>query len=163
MPTLEARIAAAALKDEPFTLEMLVGGPHQLDAVDFDAEARTPTSTWDEEIAQVMRFRLNDVVYACVEDPEDGYRSSMRDLHPEPHGQMTNVFPPVEVVGRMKANSDTGWCEKNNVLELVVVSTGKVVLEAGTANTDDYYPMFIARFDPTAMVGPKFPFPEIAR
>jgi hypothetical protein len=41
--------------------------------------------------------------------------------------------------------------EVNDVLLLVDAKTGKSVVEVGTANTDDYYPYCVQRFDPAAM------------
>ena len=41
--------------------------------------------------------------------------------------------------------------DEDDILELVDVKTEKVVLRVGTANCNDYYPYFVAEFDPTAM------------
>jgi len=131
------------------TLRSLVG-PHVLDAVDFSTE-RVPTYGGYFENAQHCRFRLDGIVYIAVEDPSDGYRSSMEHLLLG-SGEMTNVFPPLQVIARHRTESGEGWGHQtDDVLELVDAVTGKVVLEVGTENEDDYYPCFVASFHPEAM------------
>ena len=129
------------------TLADLVG-EHLLDAVDTEKITVEP---WEgagyTEDVEAFSFRLDGKVYTALEDPDDGYRSSM-DKIVESERPMRNVFAPVKVVGRHRTEGDH---QRDNVLELIDVVTGKVVLEVGTANTDDYYPWWVATFDPTAM------------
>lgn len=126
-------------------------GEHLLDSVDFSNEQ---VKTWGDEFeaCQVMRFRLDGKVYTATEDPDDGYRSSMSQITVG-DWWMTNVFTPVRVVGRHRTVYEYGG--SSDVLELVDVGTGKTVIEVGTDNDndndDDYYPSFVANFDPTAM------------
>jgi hypothetical protein len=126
-------------------LEDLVG-PHNLGGVDFDTEQ---VETWGGhfEPCGVCRFMLDGVVYVAMEDPEDGYRSSMRELTITT-SPIKNAFGPILVTGRMQPDSKF---EKNNVLELIDAATDKVVLSVGTANTDDYYPRFVSDFQPEHM------------
>lgn len=113
---------------------------------------RHHTDDWDD--AEHCTFVLNGVSYTAVEDPSDGYRSSLRELLVG--GECTNMFPPVLVRLRlMESGEDNGdgfGYDKNDALMLVDAFTAQPVLIVGTTNTDDYYPSFIARFDPTAMV-----------
>lgn len=127
-------------------LKSLVG-PHMLDAVDFSVEQ---VPSWGDylEDAQHCRFRLDGVVYIAVENPDDWYRSSMRHLLIGA-GDMTNVFPPLRVIGRHRTEGRYG--DEDDVLELVDERTGGVVLEVGTSNVDDYYPGFVASFHPELM------------
>lgn len=122
-------------------------GEHMLDAVDFSNEQ---VKTWGEhfEACQVMRFRLDGKVYTATEDPSDGYRSSMNEITVG-DWPMTNVFQPVRVVGRHRTVYEYGG--SSDVLELIDVGTGKTVIEVGTDNDDDYYPSFVANFQPEAM------------
>lgn len=122
-------------------------GEHLLDAVDESVEKIHQYGEHYED-CNTIRFRLDGIPYAAVEDPDDGYRSCMRDLVIS-EGLMVNVFPPVRVVGRHRTKGEYGGVD--DVLELVSVVTGKVVLEVGTDNTDDYYPGFVGRFDPSAI------------
>lgn len=62
-------------KFENVPFESLVG-IHKLDAVDRASEPRE--DEWSGiGSAQCLRFRLDGKVYVALEDPEDGYRSSM--------------------------------------------------------------------------------------
>ena len=125
-------------------------GEHILDAVDFSNEQLKREYSDEFETAQVMRFRLDGIVYAVVEDPDDGYRSSMQEIIVDESATMVNVFPPIKIVGRYR--TETGdKCNRADILELIDVKTGKTVLEAGTDASDDYYPSYVASFHPEAM------------
>jgi hypothetical protein len=91
-------------------------------------------------------FCLNGKTYSADEDPDDGYRSYCSSIEVSDEA-LPEAFL-CEVKGRM---ADDGSYEVNDVLELVDVKTGWVVLEVGTANTDDCYPYCVQRFNPTAM------------
>lgn len=136
-------------------LKDLVGN-HILDAVDFSNEQ---IKTWSDEFedCEVIRFRLDGKVYAATEDPSDGYRSSMRDIALLGDVKMQNVFAPQAVVGRYvtekKAWEGSSYTNAAEILELVDTVTGRVVLEVGTDNSDDYYPSFVSSFHPEAMAG----------
>lgn len=119
-----------------------------LDAVDFSNEKIKDEYSDEYEDSQVCRFRLNGVVYSAVEDPSDGYRSMMRELVVNENDQMTNTFPPTEVLCRHRTKND--W-QEDDILELVDTTTSEIVLEVGTANHDDYYPYYVANFYPEAM------------
>jgi hypothetical protein len=123
-------------------------GEHNLDAVDFLVEK---IKDWGDRLenCNVIRFRLDGVVYVAVENPDDGYRSSMRELKTAEALSMTNTFAPVRVVGRHRVNGRHG--EEDDVLELVDLVTGEVVVEVGTSDVSDYYPGFVANFNPEAM------------
>lgn len=126
-------------------LDALVG-LHELDAVDMDS---AEVKTWSDEFqnAEVIRFRLDGITYMAVEDPEDGYRSSMKKLFVSGE-QMKNIFPACKVMGIKKPR---GSYHENDTLQLIDCVTGKVVLEVGTDNRDDYYPMWVASFSPENM------------
>lgn len=123
-------------------------GLHDLDAVDFSNEK---VLRWGSEYedAQVCRFRLDGNVYVAIEDPEDGYRSSMKQLFIQDEATMTNAFPPIYVMARHRTKGR--YSGEDDVLELVDTVTGNVVLEVGTDNIDDYYPGFVASFHPENM------------
>ena len=123
-------------------------GEHLLDAVDFSNEQ---VKTWGDsfEDCQVMRFRLDGKCYIATEDPNDGYRSRMRELAVSNDAEMKNVFAPLKVIGRHRIKGDYG--DEDDVLELIDVVTGKTVIEVGTFSVDDYYPKFVASFHPEAM------------
>ncbi|MBK8810778.1 MAG: hypothetical protein IPN69_08625 [Acidobacteria bacterium] len=122
-------------------------GEHILDAVDFSTEQ---VETWGEpfKACQAMRFRLDGNVYTVTEDPEDGCRSTMKEITAG-DWPMTNVFQPVRVVGRHRPFSEYG--RGSDILELIDVGTGQTVIEVGTDNCHDYYPNFVANFRPESM------------
>jgi hypothetical protein len=123
-------------------------GEHLFDGVDIYVEnVKTYGDNFDE--ANVILFRLDGVVYVAFEDPSDGYRSSMDRLIVSPSSEMTNIFPAIRVLARKKNNGD--W-QNNDTLELIDMITGKVVMEVGTDNYDDYYPSFVSNFRPENMV-----------
>ena len=74
-------------------------GKKTLDAVDFKEESIKSYGDHYENCS-VCRFRLDGVIYCAVEDPDDGYRSSMQELVIDEDGSMTNEFQPVEVLCR---------------------------------------------------------------
>jgi len=119
-------------------------GEHVLDAVDFE-------QVYDDyyENSQVCRFRLDGITYVVIEDPKDGYRSSMKEIRIEENANMINTFPPVKVVGRYRTKGKYG--SRDDILELIDVETGKTVLEVGTKSIDDYYQGFVASFKPENM------------
>lgn len=123
-------------------------GEHTLDAVDFSTE-RLATYGERFEYCNAMRFRLDGVVYVAIEDPSDGYRSSLGELKVDDARSMTNVFSPVKVIGRHRTKGK--YHGEDDVLELVDSVTGAAVVEVGTDNCDDYYPSFVANFRPEAM------------
>lgn len=104
---------------------------------------------WQERYqdAQAILFELDGVSYQAIEDPEDGYRSMMREI--QPVGILpNNRFAPVEVLAVMRlAEVRYG----NDILDMYDTITGKLVLSVGTDHNDDYYPSFVAEFTPENM------------
>lgn len=109
------------------TLDSLVG-EHVLDAADICVEKGQAT---------VLRFRLNGQVLAAVEDPHDGYASSL-DAIQQSNAEVKNTFTPLKVQARK--STDKG-CD---VVEFRDAATGDVVLRVGTDGTDTYEPCFVA-------------------
>lgn len=122
-------------------------GEHVLTGVDRSNE--DIKQEWGDrfEACEVLNFTLDGTTYTACEDPDDGYRSSMKHLLVSDK-PTSNTFAPVKVIGRMK---DDGQYERNAVLELIDAKTGKLVLEVGTGNTDDYYPYWVGNFSPENM------------
>lgn len=58
---------------------------------------------------------------------------------------MLNTFPGQAVCAVERADN------AYTALELINPNTGAVVVRAGTDVSDDYYPMFVAYFDPQAL------------
>jgi len=127
-------------------LDSLVG-EHVLDAVDGYV---TKVCMYGDsfEDATAIKFRLDGIVYIAIENPSDGYRSSMKELGVATNAKdrkVTNEFPGCKVVVKKKGNDSYA---QNDTLEFIDAVTGKVVLEVGTDNCDDYYPYFVSNFTP---------------
>lgn len=120
-------------------------GEHVLTGVDFGTG---PRDAYDYEDPNTMTFVLDGVAYRITEDPSDGYRSSMREIAVV-ENSVSNTFAPVKVVARYREKGE--YHPHDEVLELIDAANGKVILEAGTSNTDDYYPWFTANFWPEKM------------
>lgn len=121
-------------------------GEHVLTGVDMSVER---VKQWGEHFkdANVCTFRLDGVIYTAIEDPDDGYRSSMDKFFVG--GAITNEFAPVKVIGTVRTKGE--YSQVDDVLVFTDAVTGKTVLEVGTENTDDYYPSFVASFHPENM------------
>ena len=124
-------------------------GEHLLDAVDFSNE-QIPRGSYFEA-CQVMRFRLDGVVYTVIENPGDGYRSSMEEILVSEGVEMRNVFEPLRVVGSHSSRPKKPRYLYDDILELVDAETGLTVVEVGTEDVASYYPVFVAAFHPEAM------------
>lgn len=132
------------MTEQTVYLDSLVG-MHELSGCDLSVEKVENYGVTED--ANVIRFTLDGKTYTAVEDPTDGYRSCLEKIFVE-DVSLNNKFPAVKVLARKKA-SDT-W-SNNDTLELIDVLTGKVVLEVGTDNHDDYYPSFVGSFSPENM------------
>lgn len=121
-------------------------GMHTLSGVDFDERSieQWPGSFED---SQVVNFVLDGKTYTAVEDPNDGYRSSMKEIAITDF-PVKNVFPGIAVFCVMHPD---GNYNKNDVLDVYDAKNGKLVLAIGTEDWDDYYPTFKAEFTPENM------------
>lgn len=126
------------------TLESLVG-EHMLSGVDF--LQATEKDEYSYDYANLCVFELDGKVYTCAEDESDGYRSSMKSL--TEGGTVTNRFQPQHVLCSMQTEDEYGRVDDLLVMRDVV--TGKDVLTIGTENTGDYYPSYVASFQPENM------------
>jgi hypothetical protein len=114
-------------------LKDLAGKQHLLSGVEYRPDTGNGAS---------ISFCLSGITYTAIENPSDGYRSSMRELIIG--GSAGSGFEPCLVEGRM--TPDDG--DRHDILELVDGTTHKVVLAVGTRRTDDYYPSFIVDWQP---------------
>lgn len=123
-------------------LEDFHGKVMKLEGVD---ECTESVKQWGDnfENCSVIRFKLDGVVYVAIEDPDDGYRSYLGELKVDTK-EITNAFTGVEVKGVYKESGDVILC-------LVDTTTNETVLTVGTDYSDNYYPYFVANFNPAAM------------
>jgi len=132
--------------DNSIDMKSLVG-KHVLTGV--DEENRKIEHWGDLEDCQCINFVLDGITYTAIEDPDDGYRSSLDGIIVS-LDKVRNNFPPVEVIVSYRTKGESDWDDGNecDILDVVDVKSGKRVLEIGTDNTDDYYPCFVANFTP---------------
>lgn len=130
-------------------LETFVG-EHQLSGAEYDT-LQVPRWYGEDETepAEAIRFVLDGVTYEAVEDPGDGYRNSMKACYVGGTAPVKNTFAPIKVVGRWRTKGEYSGVDE--VLELIDAANGKVILEVGTSNIDDYYPSFEAAWHPQNM------------
>ena len=119
-------------------------GLHELSGVDF--EVVKATERYDED-ANVMRLLIDGRIYVATEDPDDGYRSTLGTFELVDGPPIQNTFTPIPVIVSAREHGEDS---KSDVIDFVAVATGKIVASVGTENTDDYYPYFVANFDPQA-------------
>jgi hypothetical protein len=111
-------------------------------------------------------FKVDDIVFKVLEDPNDGYRSCLGTIdYTNEHNSIffgtpvarvrIETYDSAEPDGRPDRNErgeddddyDHGVCQG---YRLVDVTDSHVWLEFGTDNYDDYYPCFIFRHVPKA-------------
>lgn len=108
--------------------------------------------------ASGIAIEFDDCTLIAFEDPSDGYRSSLGALFVFPGalynlgGNLCSDYIDVPVVGRMSEPNE--YDSTSDVLELIDTRNGKVILQVGTTNSDDYYPSFVALFNPENIAGP---------
>ena len=100
-------------------------------------------------------FKLDDIIFRVLEDPNDGYRSCLGVIE---YGDQSNAIffkrplASVRVVEFDEENSELYNRFEHNVraqgYRLVDVTDGHVWVEFCTSNYDDYYPCFIFRHNP---------------
>lgn len=122
-------------------------GKYQLQGVD---EFTGTVKTWGDnfEDCSAIRFKLDGIVYVATEDPDDGYRSYLGELKVDDI-DTKNPFSGVEVLAHYRNTNN--YNEVSEIIDFVDTTTGEVVLSVGTDNSDDYYPCFVAHFNPAAM------------
>ena len=122
-------------------------GKHKLSGVDLSIDQVKEEYGSDFEDASVVNFVLDGKTYRAIEDPSDGYRSSLRSLKLTRH-KVENRFTPVEVLGIYR---DRSRYDEADIIQFFDTKNGKLVLEVGTDRSDDYYPSFVGSFTPENM------------
>jgi hypothetical protein len=122
-------------------------GKHLLSGVD-ESELSVEQYSGHFENCQCINFILDGITYTAIENPEDGYRSCLDNILIT-ETKVTNKFAPVEVlVSYLDKQKNEYYSEDCDLLEFVDTKNGKLVLQIGTGNTNDYYPYFVASWTP---------------
>ena len=122
-------------------------GEHELSGVSFGSLEITE-GYHKGGVCNTVDFILDGETYSVVEDPEDGYRSSMKEILHDNARIVENKFPPLKV--NIIEMPDGKW-GKNDGMDFIDSLTGKIVMSIGTEGVGDYYPSFISRFHPENM------------
>ena len=112
-------------------LKDLAKGQAVLTGVDFTYGGTERYATND------LSFCLDGVVYVAEEDPDDGYRSTLKEIRVSDQ-PIKNTFPGIPVMCVMP----------NDILNIYSLLSAGVILRVGTDNTDDWYPMCIMEWSP---------------
>lgn len=100
-----------------------------------------------------IAFTLDGVTYLCFEDGNDGYRSSAGPLlsypgMPYEMGGWQGEYVRWPVICSWLEREEGEWRGACEILDVRHADTGAVLLRVGTENTDDYYPSFVADWNP---------------
>ena len=129
-------------------LDELVG-PHLLSRVEPGVEHRQlGPQAWED--ANTLAFILGEVAYIAIENPDDGYRSTLSQIQLAP-ADVVGVgfrFPPVKVTAVRRVPDSYIQCD---IIDFIDDVTGEVVLSVGTDNTVDYYPMCVLNWNPKGL------------
>lgn len=150
--------------DRSLSLEHFDNRPGLLSGVWFTEQDMDPQREyWKDQVVNMLYFMLDGIIYRVQEDPDDGYRSHLRNIIVVDQMPL-NVWQPAEEVWLhyRHHNSDrvaiewdsvrnTYRDDRCNIVEFVSRETGECVLEFGTDDSEDYYPAFVASFHPEAM------------
>lgn len=117
---------------DEITLKTLCG-EHLFSGIKMSVEKHYSTYQEDDVDCNVCLFTFDGTTYKVLENPDDGYRSYCGCIE-ETEQEPMYRFPETKVVCYMDES------ESNEVLIVRDAFTGKVVLEIGTKNLDDYYP-----------------------
>ena len=111
--------------------------------------------TYDYYGCDNQMFKLDDVVFEPVPDPQDGYRSMLGAIEVSTDADGLFFKTPLAKVRIVSfANEympdENGWGECINDIgyRLIDIEDGHVWLQFGTGNYDDYYPYFMFRHYP---------------
>lgn len=115
--------------------------------------------TFDFYGAHSNQFKLDDLVFEALEDPDDGYRSHFHSFVLPPKKEIFFPNPIAKIRFEECDEISTVW-EKNEYNEhpgdydrfrgwrLIDIDGKHVWLEIGTKNYNDYYPYFWFYYNP---------------
>lgn len=128
--------------DNTVMLDDLVGD-HIIDAVG-EFVAKSPSGYGED--SRVFMLRIDGVVHVFAEDVSDYARSSLERIDrvagDEVDGHRVVPFPPMAV------NFVKRPGEHHHTIAVIDERTNLGVLEIGTEDWDDYYPTFVAHWQP---------------
>ena len=97
------------------------------------------------EEGNYVKFCLDGTNYMAIEDPSDGWRSYLADIVVSDTPCKIQI-PDTEVMATIRDTDKYG--ENSEVLVLTDCKTANIVLEVGTENVGDYYPLCVLEWTP---------------
>lgn len=89
-------------------------------------------------------FKLNEVVYEAIEDPDDGWRSYLSSIEVKESNGIFFKQPLAKIKVIKTENNDSDF----DGFALVDVVDGHVWLQIGTDHSEDWYPSFTFHYSP---------------
>jgi hypothetical protein len=120
-------------------------GIHVLSAVETGYVSVKDEDSSDFENCNFISFVLDGKTYTAIEDPSDGYRSSMRCLKVSKR-KLNNVIPDTQVL--VVFGYEDKYYATENILWFYSTEAAELVLKIGTEDCGDYYPSFLHEFIP---------------
>lgn len=112
-------------------------GKHQLSGVDY------ADGDYMKDIGISIMFCLDGITYIAVEDPDDGYRSYMREIVVSDI-PCKNVFNGEEVF----CEHEIGKYADDDILYIKNPLTAETILKIGTEDVTDFYPCCVMEYHP---------------
>lgn len=123
-------------------------GLHALEGVEVTTIEMPPYENASyTETCNCIKFTLDGVHYLAVEEPDDGYRTFMKELMVSDTHCRHRIIPGAQVMCVHFAGRDDRW-QHDDLLRVIDVVTGEPVLIVGTEDVDDYYPLCILEYHP---------------
>lgn len=132
-------------------LEGVDEGPSGLTEADFHACG----ISWDLD-ASSFSFCVNGLTFTAMENPEDGYRSSLGVIIERSGNHCKNRFPAAALSFRMDGSFPEGAARDEllsvgssaDLISLTHPDLPHEILSVGTEDANDYYPSFSSYFSP---------------
>lgn len=113
-----------------------------------DARAQT------DGAGRAVYYRIDGIIHAFIEDPDDDYRSSLREVMRWDHGDVSRfdtpfaVFEPIVCNLILRERSADPYTDGCYIIAAINERTGLVMFEVGTDNIHDWYPSFVSYWHP---------------
>jgi hypothetical protein len=131
-------------------------GKHILTGVSQGDRVPSQSRYAEYEDADSISFIIDDMTFTFVEDPSDGYRSTLEGCFIN-LVNVNNTFEPLEITIKQRKVDERIYHKEADYHEEVLKDLiefkykGKVFAEVGTDYSDGYYPHFVSFFNPQVL------------